>query len=875
MPPELNEQRIAEALGALFANAHSVFWHDADGEFTDVLDRLELAHDVEIIRLETTPALAIKRRIESNPNDKLLLYSGHPEPDPANDWLLDIRLRSQLFRADLTSIRLEELGLSNAALAPHIRARAKFLAAESRRSKLKRLLQPMDSEADVDRKMIAVTLRSEEADPLSLVLQLLHGLWVEGQYHIGDPPKTWGDLQGYGLEEAFWQLMEETFSYASTSPNLADLLRRLLVTDFGRGLASEIPAPLAHLQLTHNLLAGNAAVLAGRWRSDLNRHRSYTDLSAAVADELNLVDLVSQRMAEELLECMTFAPVEQRIVHDLKTRVMQLGGAALATIQPIVDRRRDGHWADTRLGKDDGQFLAFAGCYDAIEAAANFLALKERHADGISFADAESAVAAYREDLYRFDQLYRHYHHAAHQVEPMGWGVLHDLDQLIESAYSGWFVPTLASAWSKVLEGSKGLLESWRIYGLVPQQHFFDTRVAEALKSGNTKRVFVVISDAFRYEAGEELARDINAKNRFTAELGGMLSTLPSYTALGMAALLPHQRLAYKAGDSLEVLVDGQPTGTVDARNAQLARYEGIAIRSTDLLDLGKTKGRERVGDHRVVYVYHDLIDMTGDKQGSEGKTFGAVADTLVQLNQIISFIINNLNGSMVLVTADHGFLYQDSALDQADKAALAEKPAGTLRAKKRYLIGRDLPKNDAVWQGNTALTAETEAGEGSVDFWLPKGAMRFHFSGGARFVHGSAMPQEVIVPLITVRVSESDKARTKPVEVALMGASNKVVTNTQRFEMIQTEPVSSRVLPRTLKISLRDGQTPVSDEATVTFDSTSAVLADRVKTAILTIRSGTYDRQKEYYLVARDAHTSVEVLRTPLKIDLAFSNDF
>ena len=37
MPPELNEQRIAEALSALFASAHTVFWHDADGEFTDVL----------------------------------------------------------------------------------------------------------------------------------------------------------------------------------------------------------------------------------------------------------------------------------------------------------------------------------------------------------------------------------------------------------------------------------------------------------------------------------------------------------------------------------------------------------------------------------------------------------------------------------------------------------------------------------------------------------------------------------------------------------------------------------------------------------------------------------------------------------------------
>ncbi|WP_434735835.1 PglZ domain-containing protein [Candidatus Accumulibacter meliphilus] len=33
------------------------------------------------------------------------------------------------------------------------------------------------------------------------------------------------------------------------------------------------------------------------------------------------------------------------------------------------------------------------------------------------------------------------------------------------------------------------------------------------------RRVFVVISDAFRYEAAEELVRDINGKSRFKAAL--------------------------------------------------------------------------------------------------------------------------------------------------------------------------------------------------------------------------------------------------------------------------------------------------------------------------------------------------------------------
>ena len=48
----------------------------------------------------------------------------------------------------------------------------------------------------------------------------------------------------------------------------------------------------------------------------------------------------------------------------------------------------------------------------------------------------------------------------------------------------------------------------------------------------------------------------------------------------------------------------------------------------------------------------------------------------------------------------------------------------------------------------------------------VPKGASRFHFAGGARFVHGSAMPQEVVVPVITVGVSEAVDAVFKALGV-------------------------------------------------------------------------------------------------------------
>ena len=99
----MSQQRLLESLGALF-NAHSVvFWHDVEAEFTSVVDGMQL-DGVQLVRLEDTPALRVKIDIERSPDQRWLIYSTQPEPEPAQDWLLDVRMRSKSFRADTTSI---------------------------------------------------------------------------------------------------------------------------------------------------------------------------------------------------------------------------------------------------------------------------------------------------------------------------------------------------------------------------------------------------------------------------------------------------------------------------------------------------------------------------------------------------------------------------------------------------------------------------------------------------------------------------------------------------------------------------------------------------------------------------------------------------
>ncbi len=872
----MSNQRIIDSLNSLFAGHRLVFWDDAEGEFAAVVASLPL-DGVKLVRLDETPALRVKLDVEaSGKTDKWLFYSPAAEPEPAQDWLLDIRLRGKAFRADAASILLEDLGLQSQTLRGHLKARAKFLRAKERVDRLKAWVTPADTEEDLDRKMLAVLVKAEQPEFFAILLKLFSGLLGEGGAQLDAAPKVWQDIVSNELEIAFWTQVNVHLGYLEATPNLRNLLLRLLVTDFARALTGlgECPGPLAHFVLTDKVLGANAAVFAARWRSDMAHFASYDALSHAAAEEFNLDRLLPALNADALVNVQTFQLVERRIIQYLRDRIIAGAGAGMDSVRGVIARRRDGHWANRLLAHASESNRALAASYDALEAAASFLELKALYGAGFSFPTAEGGLGAYQDGLYRFDQLYRQFNRASATVEPMGWSLLHALRERIEDAYAGWFMPQLASAWSKVLEGGAGLLSTWKVPGLTPQQDFFKRQVQPLLDAG-AKRVFVIISDAFRFEVAEELVRDINGKSRFKASLAAMLGVLPSYTGLGMAALLPHDSLAYKLNSNLDLTVDGAAVATMEQRSAHLQKYAGVAIKAEDLLEMGKEKGRAFVKDRQLIYIYHDRIDLIGDKQSSETKTFEAVDQALQELSQLASFIINTLNGTTILMTADHGFLYQESALDVADKASLDEQPAGTLRAKKRYLLGQGIGSHAKVWSGNTALTAGTTAGTGSLDFWVPKGASRFHFSGGARFVHGSAMPQEILVPLITLRENESDKAKTRPVKFSRIGSSDKVVTNKQRLEFIQTEAVSERVLARTVMISLRDGDTPISDELALTFDSTSQLMDDRKRSLMLTIQNGTYDPVKDYFLVARDAQSKIEVLRVPMKVNLAFANDF
>jgi uncharacterized protein (TIGR02687 family) len=883
----MDTKQLDDALARLFVHegARIVFWHDPAHEFVDFMNRLPFLTfgdtTVHIIRLDQVSALATKIRLERDePASRFLLYTPTEEPDYADDWLLDIRLYSRSFRADRASIILDELGLENHHLRDHLSQRRAFFDNKERLQKLKTLVASNDTAVDLDRKMLAVVVKAEQPELFTILRTLFHA-WTDVEnaddIDLSTAPPCWAQIEKFNLAQPFWQCIQQAFGYREDAPSLRNLLMRLLVTDYAVHLHGDVPQSLAHLLLPSSGHA-NAVVCLAQWRDSSSKGSSYDLLSAAVARLLKVEECVAPLEIEQLVDVMTFLDVEKAIVRALRDRVLSTAATIdVEAIRSIATRRQNGHWASHTVPPSPTvPRQALAAVYQALVAAADMFALRNRYVDGFHFATAAAMYQAYETELYQFDQAYRHCCDAADTAESQQWDVLKTLREQVEAVYVRWYLTNLALAWGTFVDpaGSTGLLHHWQIDHVPNQHQFYQRHVRRRLEEAENRKVFVIISDAFRYEAAQELTQVLNGTYRFEADLTSQLGVVPSYTALGMASLLPHQTLTYHHQGA--VLVDGKPAASLEQRSAVLGAVDGIAIRADALLAMKKDQGRAFVSGHRVIYVYHNQVDAIGDTASTEAQTFQAVRTAITELADTVRYIINTLNGNYVVITADHGFLFTETAPGTSEKSTLAEKPSGTVTAKKRYLIGHDLPDADQTWHGTTLATA---VAEGGMEFWIPKGANRFHFTGGARFIHGGAMLQEIVVPVITVR-HKKDKAgrgetKTRPVTVHVLGTQHKITAPRHRFALLQMEPVSERIKPITLKVAVYEGDEPVTNIETVTFDSASGNMDERKKWVPLVLRERPYEKKTRYRLVLRDADTGIEQSSVDVIIDRAFADDF
>ena len=421
----------------------------------------------------------------------------------------------------------------------------------------------------------------------------------------------------------------------------------------------------------------------------------------------------------------------------------------------------------------------------------------------------------YTASWYRLDQLYRKF--VFHFVESSQSTLLGALFDAVENRYANSFVRPVNDAWQDHLTRAT----SWEVPGYPKQRDFYLEQAAQFRRMD--QKVVVVISDALRYEVAEECLRRIRGLNRFDAELKPMIGSLPSYTQLGMAALLPHRALELAPEGDGTVLADGASTVGLQAREKRLATgRDGDRVRTMsaeDLMDLRSDDAKDLFRDHDVVYVYHNRIDAIGDKRATEDRTFEAAEDAIEDLLKLVRKL-TSANFSNILITADHGFLYQHRPLD--DAAFSIADPAGDkiVVRNRRFVIGKGLQDTSGMKK-----FASSDLGlSGDLDVLIPNSLHRLRVKGaGSRFVHGGAALQEIVVPVI--KVGKKREADVNLVDVQIIVTGRDLITSGQTaVAFYQAEAVSEKTQARELLAGIyaSDG-TLISDEHLLTFDFTSS----------------------------------------------------
>ena len=109
---------------------------------------------------------------------------------------------------------------------------------------------------------------------------------------------------------------------------------------------------------------------------------------------------------------------------------------------------------------------------------------------------------------------------------------------------------------------------------------------------------------------------------------------------------------------------------------------------------------------------------------------------------------------------------------------------------------------------------------EGDLEMLIPKSINRLRQrDSGSRYVHGGAALQEVIVPVLRVNKKRQSDVTQVAVEI-LRGASNTITAGQLTVAFYQSEPVTEKVQPRTLRAGIYTGEgTVISDQHEITFD--------------------------------------------------------
>ena len=357
------------------------------------------------------------------------------------------------------------------------------------------------------------------------------------------------------------------------------------------------------------------------------------------------------------------------------------------------------------------------------------------------------------------------------------------------------------------------------------------------------------------------------AKEKHIATLTPYLCMLPTETKYCKPALLPHQSLQLAGTD---MLVDGNILTTTEQRTNHLCKYKegAVCMKYEDVMN-GDLSAMRELFKRPLVYIFHDTIDEASHSQ-SPFEVIAACRKAIEQLTVLVRRLHASWNVTNVLLTADHGFIYNDQKFEDKDKHSITEK---TLEKKTRYYLTESNCEADGIVK---YPLDEVSGIKGSGLFIaVPEGTNRLAAPGGYNFAHGGASLQEMIIPVI--RSQQKRVNKTEKVGAALMNHNLTMVSSMLKFQLIQSEAVSMTVTERKVVCQLFHGEEPVSVEKFLTLNSPDAVnINNRVYEVTITLNKSVSGSMLELRIYDEEDNGRLNpIIRETVKNNTLIETDF
>ena len=860
----MDSEKIIQDLNRRFAaplpefyKRRIVVWIDEDQEFVDKLDEIAV-NGAKVVALTGTNNFYVKKLLAvDDPTSNYLVYRPFAYESDEDNWLLDIELYGEEFRADLVSMWMDEMGIPQTpALRRGFKQYRKFFNAQARRNKVSAQPVTPTTPAQLQMAIMAALAGLKDAKPNAIIKAVLQaGL-------LKDSNAVYQEFVNYGIDEAFWRMVAQGTGYQDMDSDLAQLATHILLTASTRTMRQEFLSGLqmfissAHQAYCYDFVSD--------WMHSEDAKDIY-EIAAYVENELKLPQRFMKLQVADLVETEVFPCVNEVILVKLMTEISD-HIIDVDTITKTVEKRRTCVWYDD-----------VKNYYEGILQVAKMQAFFKEHSAGFHTVEPAKVWKEYTTEYYIMDTYYREFHKSYSESLKNYHEELSDLFthvmEKVEGLYTTWFLGQLGNNWSDAC--ADNLREYGRVLEVPQQTDFYRRKVA-----ASDSKVYVIISDAMRYEVAAALAEQLQRETQAKVDLKSMQGVFPTITKFGMAALLPHKELSVelKSGktERLAVLADGQST---EANNRdkllKSADPASVALKYKDIIGMKRADRQALIKGMNVVYIYHDTIDEAGHLESS---IFTACDTAIEELKNMVRIIANEWGGANIIITSDHGFLYTHSPLTEDDKVDKTTESDQDVEIGRRYAI---MQKGA---QPQYLLPVKFLGGNTAYDAFAPRESIRIKMKGGGmNFVHGGISLQEMVVPVIEYHFlrnqskeykKNKSKYDTKPVEISLLSANRKISNMIFSLNFYQKDAVGGNREAATYQLYFTDSSgKAISDVQKIIADKTSDNGQERTFRCSFNLKSLKYSNTETYYLVIADEN-GLQMQREEFQIDIAFAVD-